>query len=732
MPHSKKNSFQITPPSGRASPSSHLPPPSSSSGSGTRRVPLYSHNEREGAEEGEFDDGGGGSASESGHQAARSQHNQTYQSSDSLRMSSANHGSLGRNPDNRHSASSSSQGYPILARHNQSTSRSAGPAASVVGASGGRPWIIGRNAGMRAGGLHNTDVEYDEYDGPDPDAKFFQIDKMRMDGSDSEDEDFPEYKPQSPQKQQSLSKRPSVKKRADGGTTSQDSNLSVTSPPVTGEGQKSYPGRNHSTTSTPPVDPTHEYTRSELREVHRQISDEVVPLLATPNSDEGRERLEWQTMLASVLEGEILKGEKSRIGGESSTSEKAYQKELGTAYWWEIRAKLRGRTALEETRRVNERRHRVVDAILEEVDRFKVDIPTDNVEQSAQIFEEATKKASEEGLNDPDVIETENEAANKAMSADQQALLQVLFILNKLSLAESLYPNRAAMMLEKPLYKTEAFQARVDAMSSWATNVRLVQSIVARLRQWTGSEELDVTKPNTNLEKPLVGSKFHQQQHLLGPGAGGNAMDAVRGRIDAADDSTFIERKLKEVSIEKLLQKKTLKELYSIVKNIKLSVIAHHVMLNELGLVEVSSTTFHPQVLLLIAFPCRLITAALRVRLNAAAKLSDPSLPVIEDMLVNMRMTLKAACKVKYEYQRTFESDPAHSWVIPHCIGEDFDDVLLDSLRTFFKILQWKLRSGGKAIYFKETDTLDEEWDFLYEIADEVQGGDVLVAELFW
>lgn len=470
-----------------------------------------------------------------------------------------------------------------------------------------------------------------------------------------------------------------------------------------------------------PADPLQEYSSRVAGHVKRQISDDVVPMLATPTSDEGRERLEWQTMLVSVLEGEILKGEKSRIGGERSTSE-TYKKELGTAFWWEIRAKLRGRSDMEEKRRVKERKDRMVDAILEEIDRFKVSIPDDALRREGAALAQEVETAANAGVNDQALIQTEAHAADVAMTADQHAMLQVLNILNKLSLAESLYPNRMAMMLEKPLYKAETFQARVDAMSSWATNVRLVQAIVGRLRQWTGSGELDVTKPNTNHEKPLV-THGGGRQHYPGD---------IKSRIDAADDSTFIERTLKEVSIEKLFEKKTLTDLYSIVKNIKLSVIAHHAMLNEVGLVDISHSTFNPQVILLISFPCRLVVAALRVRLNAAAKLVDPSLIVINDMLHNMRMTLGAACRVKYEYTRTFESDPDKAWQIPHCIGEDFDDVLLESLRTFFKILQWKLRSGGKAIYFRETEVLDHEWDFLYKIADDVAGGDVLVAELFW
>ena len=579
----------------------------------------------------------------------------------------------------------------------------------------GRPWLFGSNPGMRGGGLYNTDKEYDEYDGPDPDANFFKIDTMRMDNSDSDDE---EPVIMGGNANGTLSRRGSGRRRSLQEATDLTAGKSyvVTGGDTTPIAQDpASNGIGHTAAVVSPLDQTQEYSTK----VKRQISDEIVPVQASANSDEGRERLEWQTMLVSVLEGEILKGEKSRIGGERSTSD-TYKKELGTAFWWEIRAKLRGRSDMEEKRRVKERKDRTVDAILEEIDRFKVSIPEDALRKGEAALQQETEMSVSAGVNDESLIHSEAQAAEIAMTADQHAMLQVLNILNKLSFAESLYPNRMAMMLEKPLYKAETFQARVDAMSSWATNVRLAQAIVARLRQWTGSEELDVIKPNTNHEKPLIG---HGGRHYPGD---------AKARIDAADDSTFIERTLKEVSIEKLFEKKTLTDLYSIVKNIKISIIAHHAMLNDIGLKDISHSTFHPQVILLISFPCRLVVAALRVRLDAAAKLVDPSLIVINDMLHNMRMTLGAACRVKYEYSRTFQSDPEKAWQIPHCIGEDFDDVLLESLRMFFKILQWKLRSGSKAIYFRETEVLDHEWDFLYKIADDVEGGDVLVAELFW
>lgn len=40
--------------------------------------------------------------------------------------------------------------------------------------------------------------------------------------------------------------------------------------------------------------------------------------------------------------------------------------------------------------------------------------------------------------------------------------------------------------------------------------------------------------------------------------------------------------------------------------------------------------------------------------------------------------------------------------------------------------------SGNKTIYFRETEILEAEWEFLNESAETIRGGDLIVAEQFW
>ncbi len=440
------------------------------------------------------------------------------------------------------------------------------------------------------------------------------------------------------------------------------------------------------------------------------ILDEVLtsPPRAPAASEEGRERIEWQTMLASVLGGEILKGEKSRIGGERPTNE-TFKKEIGNALWWQIRAKMRGRSEEEERRRVKERRDRTVDAILEEVERFRVD---------PQLEEQVEGKAvtpKPPPRHDPSTEAAgEARAAETEATADQYAMEQILSILAKLSLAESLYPHHGAFRAEKPLYDSLAFQARVDALASWSTVVRMLHNQLTVLQKWTGSNDLDVTRPNTTAERALVGkSRYHPLDSK-----GKDKAD------QAADDSTFIERILKEDSLRKTFNKRAMLDLYNLLYTAKQTVIDYRDIFTDLGLAG-----YRHEIVMLIAFPARLIVEALKVRLDAANKLENPSSLVIDDMIDNFRVSLLLACEVKAQYLEIVEPDADKKWDIPPCLGESYDDVMLDSLKVFFKLLQFKLRSGSKAIYFKETEILNSEWEFLNTVAEAVEGGDVVVAE---
>lgn len=409
---------------------------------------------------------------------------------------------------------------------------------------------------------------------------------------------------------------------------------------------------------------------------------------STVDAAEERERLEWRSMLASVLSGDVLRGESSRIGLDKP-GDVVFRKKLGQSLWWQIRARLRSRSEVEEKKRTEERRGRVVDAVLEEIEGFKAH------------------------------FEPEDAYGNRP---EHNALEQVTAILSKLDLVEALYPHQAAVRAAKTLFDSPSLQKRVDALTAWSTVVTSLQAQLAVLQKWTGSEDLDVTKPNTTKERALVGKNRYHPLDAKGI-AQAQAMD------QAADDSTFIERVMKEDNVQKTFQKRVFHDVNVLVLNAKSTVIDFLPVFEELKLPD-----FRYEIVRLIGFPGRLIIEMLKVRLDAEKKLDKehPNPIVINDMIYNFRVTISLAVLIKRQYTEIVEPDEEKRWDIPPSLTPDYDTVLLDGLRAFFNLLQMKLKDGDKAIYFRETEVLEDEWEFLCEAAEAVDGGDQVVAQLFW
>ena len=438
-------------------------------------------------------------------------------------------------------------------------------------------------------------------------------------------------------------------------------------------------------------------------------SDAVADSVA-PDTAEGKARLEWQSMLKSVLAGDILQTESSRIGEDRG--EERFRRELGRTLWWQIRARMRGRSEEEEKRRVEERRGRVVDAVLEEVESFVV-------KKSIGPAGVAGRLSAENGIEL--AASTHVDEAFKERYSEVAALDQVTYILQRLNLVEALYPHYAAFRSSKPLYDSPSFRAKVDALTAWSTVVTALQGQLQTLQKWTGSDDLDITRPNTNKEKALVGkNRYHPLDNKA-------KAQAQAGNDQAIDDSTFLERIMKEDNLQRTFRKRTLIDLVALVWNARETVISYLPLFQEMQLPD-----FQYELLQMVGFPGRLIVEALKVRLDAATKLLDPNLMVINDMVDSFRLLISIAVLIKKQYDDMVAPDPAKYWTIPHCLPKEFETVMLDGLRTFFKLLHWKLKSGSRTIYFRETEVLDAEWEFLYETAEAVPGGDLVVAEHFW
>lgn len=413
-------------------------------------------------------------------------------------------------------------------------------------------------------------------------------------------------------------------------------------------------------------------------DAHERFSPIPEPDSLDTVTPQERERLEWQIMLASVLDGDVLKSEKTRIAVALDASVE-HNRQLDI--WLGIRARLRRHSETEEKRRLTERRLRTVDPIVTEIVsfRFERDLDTDPA------------------------------------SPSRSATSLVGSLLDRLEAAQSLYPSLKAMNADKPITTEVNFQARCDALIAWQNLDNRLRLHINILRRWTGNDSLDVTQPNTTAEVPLCS---HHNRSLKHP---------PNGAADHADASTFVERVLKEVSLQEAFERGSLTTLHTFISQFRATLINNAVLFRQLNLPD-----FQKELVQLASFPSRLMEASMRVRLDYASKVKDPEVLIIDQLLEDFKVAIGLACTLKKEYQRLLAPIPEGNWQLPRCIPVTYDDAILDALRFFFKLIHWKLKSGTKGIYFKETDVLEAQSNVFAEVSAATEGGSLLVAEQLW
>ncbi|KAI0053204.1 kinase [Auriscalpium vulgare] len=388
---------------------------------------------------------------------------------------------------------------------------------------------------------------------------------------------------------------------------------------------------------------------------------------AEAESLEDRKRLEWQTMLASVLDGDVLKSEKTRIAVAIATSDEE-QNNAHVNIWLGIRAKIRGRTEEEERKKVEERRVRTVDPVIGEVLHFRA----------------------------KDLECSEDPGAS--------ALHQVNEVIHHLDIVYSLYPTQKAFHVDKPIASDPEFLSHRDALITWSNVFTSLRAQIGVLRKWTGSETLDVTAPGTSTEIPL-GPRYSSDN-------------------PPPDGTTFLERVLKEESIQMTFAKGFMTTVHNFIG------AARDAQVNLADLFrKMNLPSFERELLPLISFPTHLALASLRVRLDYAQKLKDPEVIIIDQMADDLKLNIGIACTLKRQYEAFLAPDPGGNWNLPPCISDEYDTVVLNALTFLFKLLHWKLKSGAKDIYFKETDLIESQWPIFNDVALTVSGGSSLVAE---
>ncbi|KAI0244145.1 Suppressor of Sensor Kinase (SLN1) [Massospora cicadina] len=230
-------------------------------------------------------------------------------------------------------------------------------------------------------------------------------------------------------------------------------------------------------------------------------------------------------------------------------------------------------------------------------------------------------------------------------------------LLRKVDWIESLYPSRKVMTREKPSYGTEEFNYVLDALTSWSTVTHSLQTQLTILKNWTGSDTLMITNS---------------------------------GNIECGSAS-FIERILKENSLQRTFEKRTLSTLKSLLLKVKQDTI------------ENSAAELEQ----LVAFPT-----------NLPHFKADPV--VVDQLQDDFRQSLSLACRIKEA-----------GWEVSSCINQDFDAVLFSSLQFYFKLLNWRIKFHNKGTNVKEVEVLESEWAFLSNLTHTIEHSEQEVAEQF-
>jgi mitogen-activated protein kinase kinase kinase len=384
-------------------------------------------------------------------------------------------------------------------------------------------------------------------------------------------------------------------------------------------------------------------------------NDEMLPSVEELKIPANRERLEWHSMLAAVLTGDVVKQEKKRVmGGTQEDGDVS----LRTEMWMGIRAKVCGRTLQAQRRMVEDGRQKVK-GIIEAVIAFEVAGETETGRTAAQ---------------------------------------QVDDVVAKIEKIESLYPTHRALVEAHPRAGSPAYIEACDAVIAWHNTTELINRELNILRAWVGNDELDFIKPKI---------RSGNDNHL-------------------SDESSFIDRLLKEDGLKTLLSKESLLEsLHMVITKAKSTFIA-----NAEAFLDRHLPPFIEEVLTLINFPSRLVQEVIRVRLSYAKKIKDPAQQgsiIADQMISQFKMLLNLGVRVREAYDMISQPEPG--WEPPPCIEENFDMVVLDSLKFYFKIMNWKLSANKNT--FKEAEILEQEWEFLNKLGRHLEGGDVEVAEQF-
>jgi mitogen-activated protein kinase kinase kinase len=308
---------------------------------------------------------------------------------------------------------------------------------------------------------------------------------------------------------------------------------------------------------------------------------------------------------------------------------------------------------------------------------------------------------------DKTIEEITNFSVEGQSAAGKEPLEQVRDALGKIEKVEGLYPSTSALQSAHKSSQSGLYQEACDAITAWHNINQMINTELLILKRWVGNDDMDFSRK---------GAKSPS----------GNGL---------SDELSFIDRLLKEDGLKSLhdhveeegksLRRSMLFGVSTVILKAKDTLIAYYDAFRKRHL-----PLYIEELLTLISFPSRLIEEIVRVQLAYAKKMKESAQqnPLMQDqMIAQFQVLLKLAIRIKQEYLSIAQAEPG--WELPPCIDEAFDQNILDALKYYFKMLNWKL-SGNKNT-FKEAELLFQEWDFANDIGSHLERGDIEVAEQF-
>ncbi|OJK00327.1 hypothetical protein ASPACDRAFT_27876 [Aspergillus aculeatus ATCC 16872] len=384
------------------------------------------------------------------------------------------------------------------------------------------------------------------------------------------------------------------------------------------------------------------------------LNDDNLPTIDELKNPRNQERLEWHSMLSSVLKGDVVKQEKQRLLGSTDSKRSSAQ---NNAIWLGVRARTCGRSVALQRKLIEEARSGL-GPIIEEIIKFEIKGETE--------------------IGKPPIQQVED-------------------IVGQIERCESLYSTHKELESAHPRIASDEFRSSRDAVLAWHNTTILINTELAILQKWVGNDELDFSKPRTK----SINS-------------------------DLTDESSFLDRIMKEDGLRTLQGRQNmLNGVGEVIQKAKNTLIE-----NASSFAKRHLPPYIEELLTLINFPSRLIQEIIRMRLSYAKNMKDPAQqsPILVDqMLSQFQILMKVAVDIKQRYMDIARPEPG--WDLPPCIDENFDSVVLDAMKYYFRLLNWKLNANKNT--FKEAEILEQDWEFSNEVGRQLDGGDIEVAEQY-